>query len=478
MPTKPFLIHEFDLKNKRITVLGLGRFGGGIAVVAYLSSMGAQITVIDGKTAENLSGSLQQLDSYPDIEYMLGSSPSRLSDTDLLVANPAIPPDHSLLKSAREKQIPVTSEIELFWQLNPGRVIGVTGSNGKSTTAAMIHAIITESGSRCWLGGNIGVSLLPVIEQIQPDDWVVLELSSFQLEALNRIQASPHIGVVTNFSPNHLDWHQTIAHYRESKQTILRWQKEYDFAILNADDTDLQSWDACGDVSLFSANPHLQPDVLVNDDAFIISARKKRFQPQLNVPGMHNRMNAAAAIAACRCAGIEETAMQEGLEAFTGLPHRLQYIGEYQNRRFYNDSLATTPESAICALKAFNTSPIILLAGGSDKKVDLTEFTKTFLKRTKATALIGETGLILSQLTRELKSLERAAASVSHGPSSASALISAPKGSFQAAFEWAIQKSDPGDVILLSPGCASYDWFSSFEERGDCFIELFRRLSE
>lgn len=469
MPTKPFLIHEIDLKGKHTTVLGLGRFGGGIAAVEFLARMDACITVVDANNEDALSESLKQLNSYPDITYELGSSLPELPATDLLVLNPAIPPAHPLLKNAQERQIPVTSEIELFWQMNHGRVIGVTGSNGKSTTAAMIHSLLEVSGTRCWLGGNIGVSLLPVVDQIQPDDWVVLELSSFQLEALNRIQASPHVGVVTNFSPNHLDWHQTLEHYRQSKQTIFRWQTEYDFAIINADEPDLQSWKTRGIVSTFGATSCLLPDVLMDHDAFMISEEKKVSHTQLKIPGMHNRMNAAAAIAACKCVGLDEESIKKGLEAFQGLPHRLQFVGEYHARRFYNDSLATTPESAIRAIEAFTDRPIILLAGGSDKKVDLTEFAKAFLKQTKATALMGETGLILSNIVQDLRS---------HAGEVSLPLISPPHQSFEEAFDWAFQQSEPGDVILLSPGCASYDWFSSFVERGNRFSELIQQLSD
>lgn len=469
MPIKPFLIHDFDLKGKRATVLGLGRFGGGIAAVEYLSRWGASITVIDSQNEEALSESIKQLSIYPDIAYELGSSPTELPATDLLVLNPAIPPAHPLMKYAQEQCIPVTSEIELFWQLNRGRVIGVTGSNGKSTTAAMIYSILEANGTHCWLGGNIGVSLLPVVDQIQPEDWVVLELSSFQLDALNRIQASPHVGVVTNFSPNHLDWHQTLEHYRQSKQAILCWQTEHDFAVLNADDSDLQSWKRYGNISTFGAIPHLQPDVLMDNDSFMISDPKREFQAELKVPGRHNRMNAAAAISACCCVQIDEASIQTGLEAFQGLPHRLQFVGEFQNRRFYNDSLATTPESAICAINAFSQVPVILLAGGSDKKVDLTKFAKTILNQTKATALMGETGSALDHLLENLKPAESQVAS---------ALISHPHKSFQEAFDWAFQHSEPGDVILLSPGCASYDWFSSFVERGERFSELVQFLSD
>ncbi|MCA9005948.1 MAG: UDP-N-acetylmuramoyl-L-alanine--D-glutamate ligase, partial [Planctomycetaceae bacterium] len=228
MSILPYLIRNNDLAGQDVTLLGLGKFGGGVATVRFLVEKGARVTVLDSKPAEVLQESIRQLENCADVTFQLGDSSTELPATQLLVVNPAIPPDHALLKNAAQQQIPVTSEMELFWQLNPGRVIGVTGSNGKSTTTAMIHSILKSAGRRCWLGGNIGISLLPELEQIQPDDWVVLELSSFQLEALNRIQVSPHIAVVTNFSPNHLDWHQTLAHYRHSKQTILRWQTESD----------------------------------------------------------------------------------------------------------------------------------------------------------------------------------------------------------------------------------------------------------
>jgi len=469
MSPKPFLIQNHDFEGSRATVLGLGQFGGSLAAIEYLADQGAQITVIDAKTEEALAESLSQLVSYPNIKFLLGNLETQLPETDFLVANPAIPPNHRLLKYAQEQQIPVTSEMELFWQLNRGRVIGVTGSNGKSTTTAMIHSILEISETQCWLGGNIGISLLPVVDQIQPDDWVVLELSSFQLEALNRIQASPQIGVVTNFSPNHLDWHQTVEHYRHSKQTIFRWQTENDFAIINADDLEMSSWNTSGSISTFGANRSVNPDVLADQRDFVLEGQNHAFKPHLNVPGMHNRLNAAAAMTACLCAGIDLATIQKGLEAFQGLPHRLQFIGEFQNRRFFNDSLATTPESAMCALDAFENSPVILMAGGSDKKVDLSKFAHLLLERTKATALMGVTGPIIAKILEKRKA---------DSNENASAEISQPHNTFEGAFDWAYQISDPGDVILLSPGCASYGWFSSFVERGEQFTELFQRLSD
>lgn len=468
MSNFPYFIQNNDLAGKDVTVLGLGKFGGGVATVRFLTERGARVTVIDAKSAEALQESLRQLENCSDVIFQLGDQSAELPTTQLLVANPAIPPDHGLLRNAALQQIPITSEIELFWQLNPGRVIGVTGSNGKSTTTTMIHSILKAAGQRCWLGGNIGISLLPELDQIQAEDWVVLELSSFQLEALNRIKASPQISVVTNFSPNHLDWHQNLEHYRQSKQTILRWQTESDVAVLNQDDPELQTWRTAGSILTFGTRSDLSPDLLVDQNRFLLKDQSEILTPELHVPGAHNRCNAAAAILACRAAGIAVPELKLGLESFRGLPHRLEFVGEYQQRKFYNDSLATTPESAICALDAFQETPVILLAGGSDKQVDLSEFAHRFRSQTKATALMGQTGKLMFDSLPEPQGSDQMY----------EAVISQPHTSFENAFRWAFQQSSPGDVILLSPGCASYDWFSSFVARGERFRTLFQQLFE
>ena len=463
----PFHIQNQSLQNRRVTVLGLGRFGGGISVTRFLAQRGAQITVLDDLSASELEGSLQQLADIEEIRYILGEKTRELPATDLLVLNPAIPPQHPLLAQAEQEQIPVTSEIELFWQLNPALIVGVTGSNGKSTTTAMIHSVFSESGTRCWLGGNIGVSLLPLVEQIQPDDWVILELSSFQLHALDHLQVSPQLAVVTNFSANHLDWHQRLAHYRHAKQTISRWQTEDSTTIINVDDPDLRNWNFPGDVLTFGSDASMNPDVLVQQQGFQVNHFKGEiFQPTVPVPGWHNRLNAAAAITAGLSIELERTTIQRGLERFQGLPHRLQFIGEHAGRRFYNDSLATTPESAICALEAFVSGKIIALVGGYDKQVDLTPFSRQLLSRTRATALMGATGVKLAKIMAEVR-----------GEAQSTSTISDPQDSFEDAFDWAWQQSAPGDVILLSPGCASYGWFANFQERGARFEALFQELS-
>ncbi|MCR9229426.1 MAG: UDP-N-acetylmuramoyl-L-alanine--D-glutamate ligase [bacterium] len=464
----PFHIQNQNLQDRRVTVLGLGRFGGGIAVTRFLADQGAQITVLDNLSASELEQSHQQLADIQGIRYFLGEKTQELPATDLLVLNPAIPPQHPLLAQAEREQIPVTSEIELFWQLNSAPIVGVTGSNGKSTTTAMIHSVFSESGSTCWLGGNIGVSLLPHVEQIQSTDWVILELSSFQLHSLDRLQVSPQLAVVTNFSANHLDWHQSLAHYRHAKQTISRWQTADETTIINGDDPDLKNWDFPGNVLRFGGDAALKPAVLVQEQGFHVDQLEGLFQPLIPVPGWHNRLNAAAAITAGLCIDLDPATIQRGLERFQGLPHRLQFIGEHAGRRFYNDSLATTPESAICALEAFESGKIIALAGGYDKQVDLTPFSRELLSRTKATALMGDTGVKLAGLMSSLRV---------EAQSFATSVISEPQDSFENAFDWAWQQSAPGDVILLSPGCASYGWFANFQERGARFETLFQNLA-
>lgn len=436
---------ETDWQDRRVTVMGLGSFGGGVAVVRFLSERGAKVLVSDRKDEVALAESLNQLAGLPGIDFRFGSHDwSHFENAELVILNPAITPADPFVAKLRQADIPTSSEMELFWQLNQARVIGVTGSNGKSTTTALTHHLLDASldTGRAWLGGNIGRSLLPQIDEIQPEDWVVLELSSFQLKALNRIRARPDVAVVTNFAPNHLDWHGTLDDYRESKQILLRWQTEDDFCVLPPDG-DVANW----------------------------PSKAKRFHidqldlPPMRLRGKHNRDNAIQAVSAVTAAMIihaRETGRTEvspvattSLSKFQPLPHRLAPIATTAGRTFYDDSIATTPESAIAALNSFD-EPIVLLAGGSDKKLDLTEFARSISKNVKAVALLGATGPHLENLiAAQNPELSRFQAD-----------------SLQAAFDWAVRQSTEGDVILLSPGCASLDWFRNFQDRGDQFAKL------
>ena len=462
---------DYDFKSpfrgKHVTVMGLGRFGGGVAAARFLAERGARVTVTDTATDAQLVESLGQLDGIPIKRFALGGHFERdFLGADLIVANPAIPRTNPYLALASAAGIPLTSEMNLFWQFNRGRVIGVTGSNGKSTTTALIHAMVKASGRRCWLGGNIGRSLLPHLEEIESDDWVILEISSFQLEDLDRLPSSPHVAVVTNFAPNHLDWHGSLDAYRRAKQSILRWQSPADIAVLNVDDSETRRWPSngrrlgfgledCGALGVF-----LRDEIVVARDAS--GERALELREWLRLPGRHNLQNAMAAACAALAIGISPDAIRRGIEEYEPLPHRLQFIAEIRGRRFYNDSLATTPESTAVALESFD-QPVVLLAGGYDKQVELSGMAAAIAARAKAVALMGQTGPALDELL--VTRFDRT-------PTCRRVCVT-----FCEAFGWAIDQSQPGDVVLLSPGCASYDWFRNFADRGDQFAARVRNLA-
>ena len=459
----PFLLqHAEDVRGLRVTVMGLGTFGGGVGAVQFLVQNGAEVLVSDQRDAEALAAPLEELSDLTNVEYRLGGHDwSHFETADLVVANPAIPPASEFLRRIRAAGIAETSEIALFWQLNPGRVVAVTGSNGKSTTTALIHTLIDTAGMRTWLGGNIGHSLLPSVDQIQPDDIVVLELSSFQLESLNAIQAAPEIAVVTSFAPNHLDWHGTLEKYRRAKQSILRWQKETDWCVLNGTD-EVASWNGAAR-RVITQDADATHHAIEDGDEFVLrinGSESRVTVSDLPLRGGHNRSNALCALSAARLAGAPAESLSAGLRAFRPLPHRLEPVGEWQGRQFFNDSIATTPESAIAALQSFN-EPIVLLAGGYDKGVDSTALVEEIVMRARGVALLGQTA----------DRLQSAIDAFNDRPASLVA------SDFESAFRWSVEQSRPGDVVLLSPGHASYGWFSSFQERGEQFRALVDELS-
>lgn len=457
-----------DYRGRRVTVMGLGSFGGGVGAVRFLAERGARVLVTDTRSEAQLSEALTELADCRGVDFRLGKHCEQdFRHAELIVVNPAVKRDNPLLQIARQAGVPLTSEMNLFWRHNPAPVVAVTGSNGKSTTTALTHAILQQTGRRCRLGGNIGRSLLPVVDQIEPSDWVVLELSSFQLEDLDQLHVSPHLAIVTNFSPNHLDWHGTLDNYRHAKQTILRWQSASDIAVLNSDDADVCSWLTngrrllCGESDAGSEGVFRRGgELLVRRDGRETSLP---FADWLTLPGEHNLQNAAMATCAALAMGASPDTVRRGLESYVPLPHRLQFVAEVQGRRFYNDSLATTPESTLVALDAFN-APIILLAGGYDKKVNLSAMAQGVAEKAKAVVLMGQTGEPLRRLIAAARNRR--------------AKIAAPVKDFHQAFAVAWAASAPGDVILLSPGCASYDWFRNFADRGEQFTRLVGELRQ
>lgn len=434
-----------NLTGKRVTVVGLGRFGGGVGAASWLCSQGAIVTVTDAAPADALEESIAQLSDL-EINFDLGGhSPESFTQADLLVVSPAIPPQMPLLKQARQAGKPITTEINLFIERCPCKIVAITGSVGKSTTTAMVGEVL-KTRYRTHVGGNIGKSLLPDLDKISADDIAVLEISSFQLEYTREINFRPDIALVTNLIPNHLDRHETMENYSDAKQNIFRFQVASDLLILNAVDDAIKVWasDAPSRVEFFS------PD----DDAF-----------DLAIPGLHNQANAQATWAIAKSLGISRHDTARALGKFPGLIHRLEFVCENQLIKFFNDSKCTTPTGAVVALNAFAPGKTILLAGGYDKKVSFAELAQTIATRAKAVIAFGQVGAQI-------------AADVKNAPGFHCELVVENVDTLEEAFAGALKLSAPGDNILLSPACASYDQFTNYQQRGELFRKLVKNCSK
>ena len=458
-------------RGKAVTIAGLGTFGGQVAAALFFSRLGARVTITDKKSQEALSGSLEDLIGL-DVRFVLGRhEEADFARADLVVASPAIPENSEYLAAASRAGVPITHEMDIFFDLCRAPSVAVTGSNGKSTTTALLARVLSRhsAGSpstKVWLGGNIGKSLLLEAGDIRPADIVVLELSSFQLEDLGDIRVSPHGAVVTNLTPNHLDRHLTFDSYARAKRNITLYQKEGDFLVLNADDPNLAGWEkTAASVSYFGILAEGRRNGVYISDRSLVDISDGR-RTDVSVPagwklkGVHNLANLAAACAAARRLGVGLPEAVAAAEDFQPLPHRMEYVATVNGVAFYNDSIATTPESVEVALDSFS-EPIVLIAGGYDKGVDLTPFAARAAGRIKALVAIGKTGPSI------------AAAMLAARP--ALPVIRPPE--FRAAVNAAFGAASPGDVVLLSPACASYDMFNNFEQRGDLFRDYVRELT-
>jgi UDP-N-acetylmuramoylalanine--D-glutamate ligase len=431
-----------ELRGKRVTVGGLGRFGGQIAAARWLCRQGAIVCVTDREPPEKLADSVGQLKGLP-IEFRLGEQrEADFSQADLVVASPAIAPHNPFLLAARRAGVPVVTEIQLFIERCPAKILGVTGTKGKSTTTAMLGRILSQR-FKTWTGGNIGKSLLSDLEHIGATDVVVLELSSFMLEYLGEAHWSPHVAVVTMISADHLDWHGSPQAYVQAKKNILRFQTPDDYAVLNQQDPPSAQLarEALGKVIFYGGG----------------EARKF----QLMLPGDHNQVNAQGAFAAAAILGIDWETAQRALADFRGLAHRLQLVHESGGVRYYNDSIATVPEAAIAALDSFPQKKVIQIVGGSDKGLSITALCAALVERAKAVLCIGAIGPKVAEL------LER-----SDSPTAAAVYRC---GDLPTAVAMSRRIAAAGDIVLLSPGFASYDQFVNFEQRGEEFATLVKQ---
>jgi UDP-N-acetylmuramoylalanine--D-glutamate ligase len=422
-----------DWTGRRVTLMGLGRHGGGLGAAQFLARHGAVLTISDCGDASALAAPLAELADLPIHALHLGGhEPADFSKADFVVVNPAVRPGHACLQIARNAGATVTSEIEIFLERCPARVIGVSGSNGKSTTVTMLAEILRATGRATWLGGNIGGSLLGDLDCMTSDDWVVLELSSFQLAHLSEHAKLPEFSLVTNCTPNHLDWHSSFDDYAAAKRRLLAARQ----VVLNSHDSVLRHW-----------NTELAPHVVVNwhDDRV----------PKLRVPGAHNRQNAACAAAVAELAGVSEQVITAALANFHGLEHRIEWVAEARGRQFYNDSKSTSPAATIAAIAAMDR-PVWLLAGGVSKGTEFSELAATAVHGTAGAAFFGTAG---NQILQSCQTIRPSYPAARHETLANS-------------LRWCLEQSAPGDAILLSPACASFDQFQDFADRG----RVFRRL--
>jgi UDP-N-acetylmuramoylalanine--D-glutamate ligase len=455
--------------------MGLGLFGGGLGVTRWLHKSGAQITITDLRKPSELKEPLRALAGLKGIRYHLnGHQTSDFTKTDLIIVNPAVPPTSPYLKLAKKRNIPLETETNLFFQICPAPIIGITGSNGKTTTAYLISEIMKNSGYRVWLGGNVGKeSLLEKTGQINKQDIVVLELSSFQLDALKQIGKSPHIGVVTNITPNHLDRHRTMRNYINAKKSILRHQDKSDYAILNYDDREVRRWSrkSRGKTIYFSRRKHSYDGAFTHNNKFYISANgNKRIICDISdtrLLGDFNRENIAAALAVAGIFNISAAHLAKVIRTFPGVEHRLEFVSEINGVKYYNDSIATNPASTIGAINAV-AGHLHLILGGYDKQLPFDELSRVIIRnyqRIKSIILIGAT-------TDKIED-----ALLKYGPCHLQKNIALLRTeSLTEAVRLAKLIAKSGDTVLLSPACASFDMFRNFAERGTLFKEIVQSL--
>ena len=457
-------MNEDFFADKKVLIMGLGRFGGCVDAAKFVASSGAKVIVTDLASIEHLGDSIEKLKEFPGIEYHLGSHEEKdFEQADIIVVNPAVPPDNRFLQIAKQNNKLITSQIGIFFELCPAPIIGITGANGKSTTTALTAHLFRAGPGRkgfkyreVWLSGNIGNEpLLTVIDQIIPDDLVVLELSSFQIEQLAQIQRAPQVALLTNLTPNHLDRYGTFAAYCAAKENIFKFQKTDAHppavSVFNADDKIGSEW--------FDKYSKDEDRVCVKFSADDVS---EKVRGRFSLPGRANLSNLAAAIAVARYFGINDEQISSCLPEFKPLPHRLELVAEINGIKWYNDSKATTPESAIASLEAFE-QPVIIIAGGYDKNLPFDKLGAKIAQKAKAAILTGQTS---NKIVAVIAACPKSRTEVEIVNSLAEAI------------ELAKDVAVSGDVVLLSPACASYDMFDNFQQRGLQFAELVRQLEQ
>ena len=454
---------ERNVRGKRVAIIGLGV--SNIPLIDYLYNLQAKVTVFDQRDKEKLEEDIvRKIENYG-FELVTGKNALHfLRGYNIIFRSPSCLPTTLQLVSEQKRGAIVTSEIEMLMNTCPCKIIGVTGSDGKTTTTTLIYEILKKGGYNCHLGGNIGIPLFTKVRDFKEDDIVVLELSSFQLMGM---EISPDISVITNISPNHLDKHSSYEEYIEAKKNIFNYQESTGKVVLNYDNEITRSFknEAEGKVVFFSSKEKLD-DGVIYDDGMIKECEDGVRKHLINVKdihlrGVHNYENICAAIAATSGLVSQETQV-EAIKEFKGVEHRLEFVREINGVKWYNDSIGTSPTRTIAGLNSFDEK-IVLIAGGYDKNLDYAPLARPILDKVSKLILMGKTApKIYDAVVNEL------------APDEVFPIYRAKN--VEQSVELAYKFAEPGEIVLFSPASASFDMFKNFAERGEKFKELVNNL--
>jgi UDP-N-acetylmuramoylalanine--D-glutamate ligase len=447
-----------ELKDKRVLVVGLGK--SGLAAALFLRHKGAQVTVSDVRSSEALAKDIPALLEEGIMVEAGGHGLLTFRRQDLIVVSPGVPLDTPVLAQVRSFGIPIIGELELAARFMQGRIVAITGSNGKTTTTTLVGAILKAAGLPTLVAGNIGVPVVGVIEETSPETWPVLEVSSFQLETTEEFH--PRIAVILNITPDHLDRHGTFENYAMAKERIFAAQDADDFVVLNTDNarTAEAAQRTKGRVYWFSTQQPVERGAWAQDGAILYKAdagaAAETVMAVSGIPlkGAHNVENVLAAVCAARLAGVRAEVIRAAVEGFKAVEHRLEFVAAVDGVEFYNDSKATNVDATAKAVEAF-AGGVHLILGGKDKGSDYTALSGLLRKRVRAVYTIGAAAEKIETQLRGVVAMQSC-------------------GTLAAAVKAAAGAARPGEVVLLAPACSSFDQFENYEERGRVFKELVR----
>ncbi len=452
-----------QLENKKILVVGMGK--SGIAATQALLKLGAVVSVYDRKEENKIDIQLIQFLRNKNVACYFGEEPNNTGDLDMVVISPGVPLDTSFLYKAKEAGAEIIGELEIAYRVGKGKYIAITGTNGKTTTTTLVGEIFKNSGRRTYVVGNVGVAVISKALCTTQEDWLVTETSSFQLETTKYF--TPEVSALLNITPDHMDRHKTIENYAQAKAMIFRNQDENQYFVVNYDDDEsYQLSKQCkAKVIPFSRKTALELGCFILDGDIVI--RNERGQcidicseDELKIPGTHNLENALAAAAVSYFAGISPAVIGKTLREFDGVEHRLEFSGEVDGIRFVNDSKGTNPDASIKAIEAMKGN-VILIAGGYDKGSEYKEFIKAFQDKVKHLILLGKTAPKIKETAEELGYTN----------------ITMAKD-MDECVRTGYKLAEPGDTVLLSPACASWDMYTCFEQRGEHFKNCVRDLEK